>query len=101
MPATTPSISHRWRASSRLAEEERVHDGDGPGPHGEDVAEDPAHPGGRSLVGLDGRGMVVALDADGDGDPVAGVDDPGVLARADQDVGASVGSRRRWTRDDL
>jgi hypothetical protein len=44
--------------------------------------------------------VVVALDADGHGDAVAGVDDPGVLARADQHVGglggqaAQVNSRR-------
>jgi hypothetical protein len=87
MPATTPSISHCWRASSGVAEEQGVHDGDGAGPHGEDVPQDAPHPGGRPLVGLDGRGVVVALDADGHGDAVPGVDDPGVLARAHQHVG--------------
>ncbi len=71
----------------RVAEEQRVHDGDGPGTHGEDVAEDAAHAGGRPLVRLDGRRVVVGLDPDGHGDAVAGVDDPGVLARADQHVG--------------
>ncbi len=70
---------------ARIAEEERVHDRDRSRPHGEDVAEDPAYAGGGSLVGLDGRGMVVALDADGDCDPVAGVDHSRVLAGADQD----------------
>ena len=67
------------------AEEEGVHHGQRPGAHGEDVAQDAAHAGGGALVGLDGRRVVVALDADGHGDAVAGVDDPGVLARADQD----------------
>ena len=71
---------------SGVPEEQGVHDGDRPGPHGEDVPQDPPHTGGRPLVGLDGRGVVVALDADGHGDPVAGVDDPGVLARAHEDV---------------
>ena len=68
------------------AEEERVHEGDGPGPHGEDVAQDAAHAGGRPLVGLDGRRVVVALDAQGHGDAVTDVDDAGVLARAHQDL---------------
>ena len=66
-------------------EEQGVHHGQGTGPHGEDVAQDAPHPGRRPLVGLDGRGVVVALDADGHGDAVAGVDHPGVLARPDQD----------------
>ena len=88
MPATTPSISHCWRASLGIPEEQRVHHRDGPRPHGEDVPEDPPDPGGRPLVGLDGRGVVVALDADGHGDPVAGVDDPGVLPRTDQHMGS-------------
>ena len=67
------------------AEEEGVHDGQRARPHGEDVAQNAAHPGGGALVGLDGRGMVVALDADRHGDAVAGVDHPGVLAGAHQD----------------
>ena len=83
------------------AEEQRVHDGQRAGAHGEDVAQDPPDAGRRALVGLDGRGVVVALDPDGHGDAVAGVDDPGVLTRADQDVGPSVGRRRRCSRDDL
>ena len=70
------------------AEEQRVHDGQRAGPHGEDVPQDPPHPGRRPLVGLDRRGMVVALDADGDGDAVPGVDHPGVLPRADQHPGS-------------
>ncbi len=68
----------------RIAEEERVHDRDRPRTHGEDVAEDATHAGGGSLVGLDRRRVVVALDADGDRDPVTGVDHPRVLAGADQ-----------------
>ena len=87
MPATTPSVSHRRAGVVEGAEEEGVHEGDGPGPHGEDVAQDAAHPGGGPLVGLDGRRVVVALDPQRHGDAVAGVDDPGVLSRADQDMG--------------
>ena len=66
-------------------EEERVHDGQGSRPHGEDVAQDAADPGGRALVGLDGGRMVVALDPDGHRDAVAGVDHARVLPGADQD----------------
>ena len=69
-------------------EEERVHHRQWPGAHGEDVAQNAADAGGRALVGLDGRGVVVALDADGDGDAVAGVDHPGVLPGSDQDAAA-------------
>ena len=65
-------------------EPQRVHDGDRPGAHGEDVAQDAADAGGRALVGLDGGRVVVALDADGGGDAVADVDDAGALARADE-----------------
>ena len=65
-------------------EPQRVHQGDGAGAHREDVAEDAADAGGRALVGLDGRRVVVALDADGGGDAVADVDHAGVLARADE-----------------
>ncbi len=67
------------------AEVQRVEQGDRPGAHGEDVADDPAHAGGRPLVGLDGGRVVVALDAQGDGDPVADVDHAGVLTEAGED----------------
>ena len=66
------------------AEAERVHEGDRPGAHGEDVADYAADAGGRPLVGLDRRRVVVALYADGYGDAVAGVDHAGVLTRPDQ-----------------
>ena len=66
------------------AEPQRIHHGDGTRTHREDVAEDPSDAGGCALVRLDGRGMVVALDADGSGDAVAHVDDTGTLSRADQ-----------------
>jgi hypothetical protein len=39
---------------------------------------------GRALVGLDRGGVVVALDADRDREPVTHVDDPGALARSDE-----------------
>ena len=65
-------------------EEQRIHHGERAGTHGEDVAQDPAHPGRRALIRLDGRRMVVALDPDGDGDAVSGVDDACILARSDE-----------------
>ncbi len=102
MPADHPLEQPALAGLVEGAEEERVHDGERPGAHGEDVAQDAPHPGRRPLVRLDGRGVVVALDPDGHGDAVAGVDHPGVLARARPARAApSVGSRRRWTRDDL
>ena len=91
MPATTPSTSQRWRASVERAEEEGVEHGEGARAHREDVAQDAADAGRRALVGLDRRRVVVALDAQRHGDPVAGVDDPGVLARADEDLRAGRG----------
>src|SRR5581483_5588108 len=44
------------------AETQGVHQSDRTGPHGENVADDPADAGGRPLVGLHRRRMVVALD---------------------------------------
>ena len=66
------------------SEAQRVHERDRAGAHGEDVADDPAHAGGGTLVRLDGGGMVVALDADRDGEPVADVDHAGALTRPDE-----------------
>jgi hypothetical protein len=74
-------------AVGERAEEQRVHHGERASAHGENVPEDPTDAGGRTLVGLDGRRVVVALDADGDRDAVAGVDDPGILTWAHQHAG--------------
>ena len=68
-------------------EPQRVHQGDRPRAHGEDVPQDAADAGGRALERLDGRRVVVALDADGGGDAVADIDDAGVLARTDEHPG--------------
>jgi len=65
-------------------EPERVHQGDRPSTHGEDVPQDAAHPRGGALVGLDGRGVVVRLDPDGGGNPVAHIHDAGVLTGTHQ-----------------
>lgn len=69
------------------AEAQRVHDGDRPSTHGHDVADDPADPGGRALVGLDITGVVVRLDLEGDRPAVTDVDDAGVLADPDEHLG--------------
>ena len=62
-------------------EAQRIHDGDRTRAHGEDVAQDAAHAGGRALERLDERRMIVRLDLEGAGPAVADVDDAGVLAR--------------------
>ena len=83
------------------AEAQWVHQGDRASAHGEDVAYYPANPGSGPLVRLDRRWVVVAFDADRHGDPVPGVDHACVLARANQDGRPTVGSRRRWSLEDL
>ena len=65
----------------RIAERERIEAGDRPRPHGEHVAQDAADAGRRALIGLDVARVVVALHLEHDGEPVADVDDAGVLAR--------------------
>ena len=75
------------------AEVQRVHQGDGSGPHGEDVAQDAADAGGRPLIGLDGRGVVVALHLHGDPQTVPDVHYPGVLPRALQHLGRPGGEQ--------
>ena len=64
------------------AEAQRIHHRDGPRAHGEDVAQDAAHAGGRALERLDEARVVVRFDLEGDHPAVADVDDAGVLARA-------------------
>ena len=66
----------------QLAEAQRVEDRDRPRAHREDVAEDAADAGRRALERLDRRRVVVALDLEGDGEPVTHVDHAGVLPRA-------------------
>ena len=62
-------------------EAQRIHDGQRPRTHGEDVAEDAADAGGRALEWLDVAGVIVAFDFEGAGPSVADVDDAGVFAR--------------------
>jgi hypothetical protein len=69
------------RAGLDGAEAQRIHDRQGTRAHGEDVAQNAAHAGGRALKRLDVAGVVVALDLEGAGPAVAHVDDAGILAR--------------------
>ena len=66
------------------AEAERVHERDRARAHREDVADDPADACRRALVRLDGRRVVVALDAQRHREAVPDVDDAGALARPDE-----------------
>jgi len=70
----------------RRAEAKAVEERDRPRAHRDDVPEDAADPGRRALERLDRRGMVVALDLEGDGLALAEVDDACVLARALEDA---------------
>ena len=70
----------------RIAEAEGVEDGDRPGAHREDVAQDAADAGRGTLVGLDRGRVVVGLDLERDREPVADRDDAGVLARPGDDA---------------
>ena len=72
-------------------EAQGVHHGDGPRAHGEDVAQDAAHTGGRALKRLNEAGMVVRFDLERDGVIVADVDDAGVFAWPLQDQLAARG----------
>ena len=70
----------------RLGEAEAVEDRDRPGAHRDDVAQDPADTGRRSLERLDRRGVVVRLHLEGDRLALAEIDHPGVLTGALQDA---------------
>ena len=71
------------------AEAEAVEERDRPRAHRDDVAQDAADAGRGALERLDGRGVVVALGLEGDGEPVAEVEHAGVLARALQHARAA------------
>ena len=73
------------------AEPEPVEQRDRPRAHRDDVAQDPADPGRSALERLDGGGVVVRLDLEGDGDAFAEVEDACVLAGALQDAVAARG----------
>ena len=73
-------LDRRSGSADDRAEAERIHDGQRPRAHGEDVAQNAADAGGRALKRLDVAGVIVGLDLEGAGPAVADVDDAGVLA---------------------
>ena len=73
-------------------EPQRVQQRDGPRAHREDVADDAADAGGRALIRLDERGMIVRFDLEDGCQPVADVDGARVFARALQHARPVVGS---------
>ena len=79
MPATTPVTTRRVPGCAS-AEAQRVEQRDRPRAHREDVAQDAADAGGRALVGLDERRVVVGLDLEDRGQAVADVHRARVLA---------------------
>ncbi len=70
----------------RGSEPQRVHDGDRAGAHREDVADDAADSGRRSLVRLDVARVVVRLDLERHRVPLADVDDARVLTDAREEL---------------
>ena len=70
----------------RRSEPQRVHAGDRPCSHREDVAQDSPDAGGGTLERLDVAGMVVRLDLERRGPAAANIDDAGVLAGTDQNA---------------
>ena len=68
------------------SEAQLVHHGNRAGAHGDDVADDSADARGRTLVGFDEAGAVVAFDLERHGPAVTDVYDTGVLADADEQV---------------
>ncbi len=67
-------------------EAEGVEDGDGPGAHCEDIAEDTSDSSGGALEGFDGAGVVVGFDFEGELESAAEVDDAGVFSGTDEDA---------------
>src|SRR5437763_938924 len=88
-PADDPGYQMSSHRMVGVAEAQRVQHRNRPRTHRKDVAQDAADPGRRALVGLDERGMIVALDLEDDGVAVADVDDAGVLARTTDDARSS------------
>ena len=70
------------------AEAQKVERGDGPCAHGEDVAQNAADARRRALIGLDERGVVVALHLEDANVAIADVDHARVLARPVNDMRA-------------
>ena len=65
----------------RLAKAERVHVGDRPCPHGENVPQNTADPGGGTLVGLDIGRMVMAFHFENSCLAIADIDNARIFTR--------------------
>jgi hypothetical protein len=68
------------------SEPQLIHHSDRARTHGDDVADDAADSGGRTLMGFDVAGVVVGFDLEGHGPAVPDVDHAGVLADAHKQV---------------
>src|ERR1700730_7079331 len=79
-PGNDPGYEMPGPRVAGAAETERIEDRDRSRAHREDIAQDAADAGRGTLIGLDERGVVVALDLEYDGVAVADIDDPGILA---------------------
>ena len=68
------------------AKAQRIQNRNRSGAHREHVAEDAAHTGGRPLIRLDRRRVIVRLDLEDHRQSIANIDRPRVLARPLQDI---------------
>jgi hypothetical protein len=75
----------------QVAETQTVEQGDGSRTHGEDVAQDAADTGGRSLEWLDSAGVIVALDLHHDGVAIPDIDRAGVLLAGSHEHALALG----------
>ena len=66
----------------RRAETQRIQIGNRPRAHGEDIAQNAAHPRRRTIIGFDVRWVVVAFHFENRGQPLTDVNHAGILARA-------------------
>ena len=72
-------------------EAQGIEQGDRSGAHGENVAEDAADSRSCPLEGLDGRGMVMALDLEGQALTLTEIDHTRILSGSHQDAGTAGG----------
>ena len=70
------------RNTGEGSESERIHNGDGARAHGENIAQNAAHAGGRALEGFNVAGVVVGFNLERDYPAAANADDSRVLARS-------------------
>ena len=76
----------------RPSKPQRIHKCHRPGSHGENIPQDPPHPGGRTLERLHGAGMVMGFDFKSQREAVSGIHHAGVfLAGFHQNCGSGRG----------